>query len=85
VGKRGGTHAGIVGLEESNLEAFVGEVTLGLGKVDGSMVGGGMPEINSQYYYYCSTMTKGRRATDQLDKKVIFSVVILNIVQRKVS
>jgi hypothetical protein len=85
VGKRGRTHAGVVGLEESNLEAFVGEVTLGLGKVDGSMVGCGVPRITSQYYCYLSTMIKGKRATDQLDKKVIFSVVILDIVQRKVS
>jgi hypothetical protein len=31
------------------------------------------------------TVIKGKRATDQLDKKVIFSVDILNIVQGKVS
>jgi hypothetical protein len=49
VRERGRTHAGVVGLEESDLEAFVGEVTLGLGKVDGSMVRGGMP-TTSQYH-----------------------------------
>jgi hypothetical protein len=77
------TYAGVIRLEESNLEAFVGEVALGLGKVDGSVVGGGMPRIDSQYYCCLFTMIKGKRATDQLDKKVIFSVVILNIVYRE--
>jgi len=39
----GKTYAGVVGLKESNLEAFVGEEALGLGEVDGCMVRGGMP------------------------------------------
>jgi hypothetical protein len=79
------TYARVVGLEESNLEAFVGKETLGLSKVDGSVVGGGMPVRYSQFYCYLFTVIKGKRATDQLDKKVIFSVVILDIVQRGVS
>lgn len=37
------TYARIVGLEESNLEAFLCEVTLGLSKVDRGVVGSDMP------------------------------------------
>jgi hypothetical protein len=85
VEKKRKTYAGVIGLEESNLEAFIGEETLGLSEVDGSMVGGGMPVRNSQYYCHMFTLIKGKGATDQLDRKVIFSVVILNIVQREVS
>jgi hypothetical protein len=49
VRERGRTHAGVVGLEESDLEAFVGEVTLGLGKVDGSMVRGDLLSRHLEY------------------------------------
>jgi hypothetical protein len=64
----GRTHAGVVGLEESNLKAFVGEVTLGLSKVDGSMVGGGMP-VTSQYRYHNPTMIKDERANTPVGQK----------------
>jgi hypothetical protein len=75
------TYAGVVRLEKSDLEAFVGEVALGLSKVDGCMVGGGMPVMPSQYCCYISTTIKSERATDQLVKKVILSVDILNVDQ----
>lgn len=37
------THAGVVGLEESDLDALVLEVALGLRQVQWCMVGGGVP------------------------------------------
>jgi hypothetical protein len=75
------TYAGVIGLEKSNLEAFVGEVALGLSKVNGSMVGSGMPMMISQHHKYIPTTTEDERATDQLVKKVIFSVDILSVGQ----
>lgn len=62
------THAGVVGLEESNLEAFVGEVALGLSKVDGGMVGSGMP-VTSQYRRHLSTTIKDKRANTPVGQK----------------
>ena len=60
-GRKGRTYAGVVGLKESNLEAFVGEEALGLGEVDGGMVGGGMP-VNSQHDCQTSAMIKGNKS-----------------------
>ena len=74
------SYARVVGLEESNFEAFLCKVTLGLSKVDRGVVGSGMPAINCQSHSYILTTIKGKTATDQLDRKVILSVDILKIV-----
>lgn len=43
------THAGVVGLKKSNLDALLGKEALGLGQVDGGVVSGGVPvEYNPQ-------------------------------------
>jgi len=76
-----GDIARVVGLEESNLEAFLCEVTLGLSEVDRGVVGGGMPTTSCQSHCSILTTIKGKRATDQLDRKVILSVDILKVIQ----
>lgn len=43
------TYAGIIRLEQSNLDTFVSEVALGLGQVEWCMVGRRVPE-QGQYY-----------------------------------
>jgi hypothetical protein len=63
------TYAGIVGLEKSNLEAFIGEEALGLSKVDGSMVGGGVPVMMSQYHCYIPSIVKGKEPRTSWTKK----------------
>lgn len=42
-------HVGrVIGLQEGNLEALILEVALGLGQVQGGMVGGGVPSHGQQ-------------------------------------
>lgn len=37
------THAGVVGLEKSNLDALLGKEAFSLGQVHGGVVSGGVP------------------------------------------
>jgi hypothetical protein len=63
------TYAGIVGLKKSNLEAFVGEEALGLSKVDGSVVRGGMPGMESQYHFHIPSIVKGKEPRTSWTRK----------------
>ena len=67
------TYAGVVGLKQSNLDTFVGEEALGLGKVNWSVVRRSMPGSALML----ERRDIKRKSQYQLVKKVILSVDIL--------
>jgi hypothetical protein len=68
-------YAGVIGLEQSDLDAFIFEVAFALGKVEGRVVRGSVPVSyqSSFLHWSCDERCK----THQLVKKVIFSVDML--------